>query len=48
MVVITHYTPEIDQQLRALNPVLLEELPLTLEDLFRANLAHDTGYQLMK
>lgn len=48
VVVITHYTPEIDQQLRALNPVLLEELPLTLEDLFRANLAHDTGYQLMK
>lgn len=48
VVVITDYTDEIDQQLRALDPVLLEELPLTLEDLFRANLAHDTGYQMMK
>lgn len=48
VVVITDYTPEIDQELRALHPVLFEELPLTLEDLFRANLAHDTGYQLIK
>jgi ABC-2 type transport system ATP-binding protein len=48
VVVITDYTDAIDQQLRALHPVLLEELPLTLEDLFRANLAHDTGYQLLK
>ncbi|MFC6273906.1 ATP-binding cassette domain-containing protein [Levilactobacillus tangyuanensis] len=48
VVVITDYTDEIDRQLRALEPVLLEELPLTLEDLFRANLAHDTGYQMMK
>lgn len=48
VVVITDYTADIDQQLRALHPVLLEELPLTLEDLFRANLAHDTGYQLLK
>ncbi|AYM01969.1 ATP-binding cassette domain-containing protein [Levilactobacillus yiduensis] len=48
VVVITNYTADIDQQLRALHPVLLEELPLTLEDLFRANLAHDTGYQLLK
>ncbi|AKP64026.1 ABC-type multidrug transport system, ATPase component [Levilactobacillus koreensis JCM 16448] len=48
VVVITDYTPAIDQQLKALQPVLFEELPLTLEDLFRANLAHDTGYQLMK
>jgi len=48
VVVITDYTDAIDQQLRALDPVLLEELPLTLEDLFRANLAHDTGYQLLK
>lgn len=48
VVVVTDYTPEIDQELRALDPVLFEELPLTLEDLFRANLAHDTGYQLLK
>lgn len=48
VVVITNYDEAIDQELRALNPVLLEELPLTLEDLFRANLSHDTGYQLLK
>lgn len=48
VVVITDYTPAIDQELKALKPVLFEELPLTLEDLFRANLAHDTGYQMMK
>lgn len=48
VVVITDYTPAIDQALKALKPVLFEELPLTLEDLFRANLAHDTGYQLLK
>lgn len=48
VVVITNYTPEIDQALKDLKPVLFEELPLTLEDLFRANLAHETGYQMMK
>lgn len=48
VVVFPDYTPELDDQLRALNPVLLEELPLTLEDLFRANLSQDTGYQLLK
>ncbi|MCT4487791.1 ATP-binding cassette domain-containing protein [Levilactobacillus parabrevis] len=48
VVVITDYTPAIEQELKALKPVLFEELPLTLEDLFRANLAHDTGYQLLK
>lgn len=48
VVVIPQYTPEVDQELKALKPVLFEELPLTLEDLFRANLAHDTGYQMMK
>ena len=48
VVVITDYTPAIDQELKVLHPVLFEELPLTLEDLFRANLAHDTGYQMMK
>lgn len=48
VVVITDYTTAIDQELKALKPVLFEELPLTLEDLFRANLAHDTGYQMMK
>lgn len=48
VVVITDYDETIDHALRALNPVLFEELPLTLEDLFRANLSHDTGYQLLK
>ncbi|HIW71294.1 MAG TPA: ABC transporter ATP-binding protein [Candidatus Levilactobacillus faecigallinarum] len=48
VVVFPDYTADLDQQLRALQPVLFEELPLTLEDLFRANLATDTGYQMMK
>ncbi|UIF29159.1 ABC transporter ATP-binding protein [Levilactobacillus brevis] len=48
VVVIPDYTPDIDHKLKALHPVLFEELPLTLEDLFRANLAHDTGYQMIK
>lgn len=48
VVVIPDYTPAVDQKLKALHPVLFEELPLTLEDLFRANLAHDTGYQMIK
>lgn len=48
VVVFPEYTDELDAQLRALQPVLFEELPLTLEDLFRANLSQDTGYQMMK
>lgn len=48
VVVFPDYTPEIERQLQDLQPVLFEELPLTLEDLFRANLTQDTGYQMMK
>lgn len=48
VVVFPAYTPELAAQLQALQPVLMEELPLTLEDLFRANLSQDTGYQMMK
>lgn len=48
IVVFPEYTPELEAAVRALNPVLFEELPLTLEDLFRANLTQDTGYQMMQ
>lgn len=48
VVVFPDYTADMAAQLRALNPVLMEELPLTLEDLFRANLSQETGYQLIK
>ena len=48
VVVFPDYTADLAAQLRALNPVLMEELPLTLEDLFRANLSQETGYQLIK
>ncbi|QMU08930.1 ATP-binding cassette domain-containing protein [Levilactobacillus suantsaii] len=48
VVVFPDYTPELAEQLQALDPVLMEELPLTLEDLFRANLSQTAGYQLMQ
>lgn len=48
VVVFPDYTAALAEQLRALNPVLMEELPLTLEDLFRANLSQEIGYQLIK
>jgi len=48
VVVFPDYTPELAAQIQALKPVLFEELPLTLEDLFRANLSQDAGYQMMK
>jgi ABC-type multidrug transport system, ATPase component len=37
-----NYTEQLDQDLRALDPLVLEELPLTLEDLFEANLSKET------
>lgn len=38
VVLFEHYDPALEEQLQALNPLLLEELPLSLADLFEANL----------
>lgn len=38
VVLFEHYNPALEEQLQALNPLLLEELPLSLADLFEANL----------
>lgn len=38
VVLFEHYNPALEEQLQALNPLLLEELPLSLGDLFEANL----------
>ncbi|MBV7389590.1 ATP-binding cassette domain-containing protein [Enterococcus alishanensis] len=37
-VVFEHYTPELADQIKAYDPLVFEELPLSLEDLFEANL----------
>lgn len=39
-------TPELDAQINELNPILFEELPITLEDLFTSNLTEESDYQL--
>ncbi|MGM0124912.1 ABC-2 type transport system ATP-binding protein [Enterococcus sp. AZ194] len=44
--VFENYTEEVEQQIREIEPVLFEELPLTLEDLFEANLSQESDYQL--
>lgn len=47
MIVYFHdYTPELAQQIQALEPVLCEALPITLEDLFEANLLNEADYQV--
>lgn len=38
VVLFEHHDPALEKQLQALNPLLLEELPLSLTDLFEANL----------
>lgn len=38
VVVFDHYTKELEEQIRQLEPLIFEELPLTLEDVFEANL----------
>lgn len=40
-VIFEEYTPELASQLKALEPVVMEELPLSLEDLFEANLRQE-------
>ncbi|SPS03404.1 ABC transporter ATP-binding protein YtrB [Latilactobacillus sakei] len=40
------YTDEIAQELAALDPVLCEALPITLEDVFEANLINEQDYQV--
>lgn len=37
-----NYTEELAIQIRALDPLVFEELPLSLEDLFEANLNHES------
>ncbi|HLQ39906.1 MAG TPA: ABC transporter ATP-binding protein [Tetragenococcus sp.] len=39
------FTPELKEQIEAYDPLVFEELPLTLEDIFEANLSQE---QLMK
>uniref|UniRef100_UPI00403F7AAE ATP-binding cassette domain-containing protein n=1 Tax=Candidatus Enterococcus willemsii TaxID=1857215 RepID=UPI00403F7AAE len=36
------FTPELEKEIKELDPILFEELPLTLEDLFEANLSQET------
>lgn len=40
-VIFEEYTPELADQLKALEPVVMEALPLSLEDLFEANLRQE-------
>lgn len=40
-VIFEAYSPELADQLKALEPVVMEELPLSLEDLFEANLRQE-------
>lgn len=40
-VIFEEYTSELADQLKALEPVVMEELPLSLEDLFEANLRQE-------
>lgn len=37
-----NFTSKLSEEIQALEPVLFEELPLTLEDLFEANLSQET------
>lgn len=41
VVLLDHYTPEVFAELQALEPLLIEELPLSLEDLFIAKLGEN-------
>lgn len=47
-VVFEQYTQEIEQKISEMQPILNEELPLTLEDFFEANLANDDDYQFLE
>lgn len=39
-------TPEMQQEIDQLNPVLFDEIPITLEDLFSSNLTDEADFQL--
>ena len=39
VVLFEHYSAELEAQIQAEDPALFEELPLTLEDLFRASIS---------
>ena len=41
-------TPELEEQIHDLQPVLFEELPITLEDLFSSNLTNESDFQLFE
>lgn len=43
--VFERFTPELEQAIQACEPVLMEELPLSLEDLFEANLNRESMIQ---
>ncbi len=43
--VFERFTPDLAQALRAQEPLLMEELPLSLEDLFEANLSKESFIQ---
>lgn len=44
VVLIENYTPELEEKLKETDPLVLEELPLSLEDIFDANLAQKSDY----
>lgn len=46
VVYFPNYTDELAQQIAALEPVLCEPLPITLEDIFEANLINEQDYQV--
>lgn len=48
VVVFDNYTPTIDKIIAESAPLLFEELPLGLEDLFRTKLVHETDYIMNK
>ncbi|RRK11268.1 ABC transporter ATP-binding protein [Lactiplantibacillus garii] len=47
VVVFENYTPELKARLDTTNPVFQEELPLSLTDLFMANLTDEADYELL-
>ncbi|MDH6365749.1 ABC-2 type transport system ATP-binding protein [Enterococcus sp. PF1-24] len=44
-VIFENFTEELENRIKAYEPLLFEELPLSLEDLFEANLSKETDYQ---
>jgi len=46
VVYFPNYSDELDAQIQAYEPVLCESLPITLEDLFEANLVTEEDYQV--